>query len=446
MYSSKIKNSERLHYHKSVAKKKSAGKQLPSLNNSNVSIVADTGSRKFVSSSSSTSSVSVNISYYRYKNNNNKNNNKTNYYYYNNNNNNNNSINNESSYVGGNSTNNEEEYKVNNYDDSAYNYSNNYNQGYESNGNYNYYENKVENVEAVNNYTDTKKKNNITSLTTGGSFAPLSTKPSIIHRQQRRQPPRRPYRSPPKHQIELNHLKSTTGYYYNNSNSHQQQRMVAVKPPKTVHHIRAAYSGVGTLRILCVKPLLIQIDNFIAPSRCKRVVKYANSRLNFTNESADVEHGDSRARTSTGCWVSEESQINHPDIKYINESLANLVGFPEENCEPLHVVKYTGGQEYWPHNDFIENHKYLSCGGRIATMLLYLTDCADGGATNFPLLDVTIYPKPGTVVLWYNVLPTSDGSHVIVDQRMLHSGMPVGPAGEKMIMCKWVHPYEWIGQ
>ena len=100
--------------------------------------------------------------------------------------------------------------------------------------------------------------------------------------------------------------------------------------------------------------------------------------------------------------------------------MANLVGFPEENCEPLHVVKYTGGQEYWPHNDFIENHKYLSCGGRIATMLVYLTDCADGGATNFPLLDVTIYPKPGTVVLWYNVLPTSDGSHVIVDQRMLH--------------------------
>ena len=117
--------------------------------------------------------------------------------------------------------------------------------------------------------------------------------------------------------------------------------------------------------------------------------------------------------------MSEESQINHPDIKYINESLANLVGFPEENCEPLHVVKYKGGQEYWPHNDFIENHKHMSCGGRIATMLVYLTDCADGGATNFPLLDVTIYPKPGTVVLWYNVLPTSDGRHVIVDQRML---------------------------
>ena len=130
-----------------------------------------------------------------------------------------------------------------------------------------------------------------------------------------------------------------------------------------------------------------------------------------------------------GCQ--EDSQINHPDIKYINESLANLVGFPEENCEPLHVVKYKGGQEYWPHNDFIENHKHMSCGGRITTMLVYLTDCADGGATNFPLLDVTIYPKPGTVVLWYNVLPTSDGRHVIVDQRMLHAGMPVGPSWGK---------------
>ena len=245
----------------------------------------------------------------------------------------------------------------------------------------------------------------------------------------------------------LNGLQVNQGYHSSYRSPHYKyHRLIAVRPPKTVHHIRAAFSGVGKLKILCVKPLLIQIDNFFSPSRCKRVVNYSNSKLKFTKESADVEHGDKRARTSTGCWMSEESQINHPDIKYINESLANLVGFPEENCEPLHVVKYKGGQEYWPHNDFIENHKNMSCGGRIATMLVYLTDCADGGATNFPLLDVTIYPKPGTVVLWYNVLPTSDGRHVIVDERMLHAGMPVGPAGEKMIMCKWVHPFAWISE
>eukprot|EP00945_MAST-04E_sp_MAST-4E-sp1_P001932 g1932.t1 len=220
-------------------------------------------------------------------------------------------------------------------------------------------------------------------------------------------------------------------------------RPVVVRPPSTVHHIRAAFSGQGALKILCVKPLLIQIDNFFAPSRCKRVVEFTKTLNAFTYDAAGVEHGERKARTSTGMWMSEEEHLNNPDIKYMNESLANLVGFPEKNCEPLHAVKYVGGQEYWPHNDFIENHKNMPCGGRVATMLVYLTSCADGGATNFPLLNVTVHPKPGSVVLWYNVLPTGDASHVMVDERMLHAGMPVGPLGEKMIMCKWVHPYEF---
>ena len=319
------------------------------------------------------------------------------------------------------------EYKHDTSSTNNYYYSNSDVYTYHKDNGYEYYENKTQSY-----YTGKKNQAPVGKF---GSHA------------QKRRGRDNSYATSSQHHQDLNALQVNRGYSSSYHSPHYQYyRLVAVRPPKTVHHIRAAFSGVGKLKILCVKPLLIQIDNFFSPSRCKRVVNYANSKLKFTKESADVEHGDRRARTSTGCWMSEDSQINHPDIKYINESLANLVGFPEENCEPLHVVKYKGGQEYWPHNDFIENHKHMSCGGRIATMLVYLTDCADGGATNFPLLDVTIYPKPGTVVLWYNVLPTSDGRHVIVDQRMLHAGMPVGPAGEKMIMCKWVHPFSWISE
>ena len=225
--------------------------------------------------------------------------------------------------------------------------------------------------------------------------------------------------------------------------SHKVYKPVVVRPPATIHHIRAAFSGRGRLQVLCVKPMLIQIDGFFAQSRCERVVEYANQLNAFSYDNANVESGDRKARTSTGMWMSETSHLEHPDIKHINESLADLVGFPEKNCEPLHTVKYVGGQEYWPHSDFIEQQKDMPCGGRVATMLVYLTECADGGATQFPLLNITVHPKPGTVLLWYNVLPTSDAKQVSVDERMLHAGMPVGPSGEKMIMCKWVHPFEF---
>jgi prolyl 4-hydroxylase len=67
---------------------------------------------------------------------------------------------------------------------------------------------------------------------------------------------------------------------------------------------------------------------------------------------------------------------------------------------------------------------------RATSALLYLRDVASdaGGATHFPALNLTIQPKTGTLVLWYNY--RSDGR---LDERSEHASLPL-LLGEKFVL------------
>jgi hypothetical protein len=61
-------------------------------------------------------------------------------------------------------------------------------------------------------------------------------------------------------------------------------------------------------------------------------------------------------------------------------------------------------------------------GCRILTVYLYLNDVEEGGGTNFPVLDLTVMPKQGRVVLWPSVL---DSNPHDMDNRTNHQALPV---------------------
>lgn len=121
-----------------------------------------------------------------------------------------------------------------------------------------------------------------------------------------------------------------------------------------------------------------------------------------------------------------------------------LTGLDPDISEELQVANYGIGGHYEPHFDFArpeekDAFKSLGMGNRLATMLFYMSDVEAGGATVFPRLDLTLWPKKGAAAFWYNLKRNGDG-----DYRTRHAGCPV-LSGVKWISNKWIHEHgQWL--
>lgn len=123
-------------------------------------------------------------------------------------------------------------------------------------------------------------------------------------------------------------------------------------------------------------------------------------------------------------------------LELINNRVAEAAGMPSENAEGLGVLHYNPGERYAPHVDYIpdtpQNAQHLAeRGQRVRTLLVYLNEDFEGGATEFPRLELAFKPPRGGALIFDSVKP--DGS---VDPMTLHTGAPP-TRGEKWLISKW---------
>ena len=191
-------------------------------------------------------------------------------------------------------------------------------------------------------------------------------------------------------------------------------------------------------------PNVALIDGLLSEPECDKLIQLASGRLK-SSEVVDRESGgsyQSDVRRSEGCHFERgENAI----VQRVEERIRALTGIPVDCGEPLQMLHYGIGGEYLAHQDFFDpkdpgSAKLTRIGGqRVATLVIYLNQVADGGSTDFPELELSVKPNKGSAV--YFEYHNQAGQ---LDPRCLHAGTPVAK-GDKWIVTKWLREQPYVG-
>ena len=190
-----------------------------------------------------------------------------------------------------------------------------------------------------------------------------------------------------------------------------------------------------TLRI--ERPVIVFLDDLLSHDECDELVLRSRDRLtrSTTVDPADGKDAVIEARSSEGTFFPLNAD---PFIAKLDRRISALMNMPVPNGEGLQILHYHIGGQYTPHYDYFSpkdpgSKPHLANGGqRVSSLVMYLNDVEDGGATVFPQLGLQVGPKKGGAV--YFEYCNSRGQ---LDALSLHGGLPV-LRGEKWIATKWM--------
>ncbi|MCG2839908.1 2OG-Fe(II) oxygenase [Sandaracinobacter sp. RS1-74] len=161
--------------------------------------------------------------------------------------------------------------------------------------------------------------------------------------------------------------------------------------------------------------LVERIDSLRRPST---ISDSNGDPFNRTSETADLFGGD-------------------PLIDGVNALLDRMSGQPGSHGEVLQGQRYAVGQEFKFHTDYFEPggpdwEANTRVGGqRTWTLMTYLNQPDEGGATRFKRIGKIFQPEAGKLLAWCNLDSAGRPNY-----ETLHAGMKVH-RGTKYIITKW---------
>lgn len=137
-------------------------------------------------------------------------------------------------------------------------------------------------------------------------------------------------------------------------------------------------------------------------------------------------------RTSDGATI--HWLIEDPAVVALNRRIAAISQSEYEDGEALALLRYSPGQEYRPHFDFVRG----AANRRLQTALIYLNDDYEGGETKFVRTGLSVKGGTGDVILFRN-----EGADTGPNPLSEHAGMPV-TRGVKYLATRWIRESRWI--
>lgn len=196
-------------------------------------------------------------------------------------------------------------------------------------------------------------------------------------------------------------------------------------------------AGDRAVRVLMAMdaPRVVLFGELLSADECAALIEAAKPRLarSLTVETASGGEEVNADRTSDGMFF-QRGEL--PLVQQLEERIARLLNWPIENGEGLQVLRYGPGAEYKPHHDYFDPNEPGTAnivrrgGQRVGTLIIYLNEPAQGGATTFPEAGLQVVPQRGHAVFFSYERPDPA-------TRTLHGGAPV-IQGEKWIATKWL--------
>jgi prolyl 4-hydroxylase len=168
------------------------------------------------------------------------------------------------------------------------------------------------------------------------------------------------------------------------------------------------------LETMALKPPVFSIKHLTTPEESDQLVQYAMPKFE---------------QSSVG--KKSNYRPKHNETKLIQEfedRAAFLTRIPRSHQEALQILEYGQGGFYRAHDDasrmeiYSQNRSHIlrhhyGYFDRMITLFWYLNDVPKGGATNFPMADtpvsprpndkceqgLRVYPQKGSAVMWYNL-------------------------------------------
>ena len=175
-------------------------------------------------------------------------------------------------------------------------------------------------------------------------------------------------------------------------------------------------------------PDVILVERLLAPEECQYLISIAQPKVQpayvGNPESGGLRLDPVRTSYDSRFGPGEEDLV----LNRINRRIAKATGTRYECGEPVHILRYSPGQDYKPHFDTIAG----ATNQRVWTALVYLNHGYGGGETDFPRLDIRVEGFTGDALLFCSV--DRDGRP---DPRTEHAGLPV-TSGTKWLLSRWI--------
>ena len=189
-------------------------------------------------------------------------------------------------------------------------------------------------------------------------------------------------------------------------------------------------------RDISSSPLIRTIGGFASAAECEWLISAANPHLEraviYSTETGVA--GEDPGRTNR--FALFDFMRLDVVVEMIRARIAGAIGAPLPCLEVSQVLRYDVGEEFAPHCDFLDARSMASeiaqRGQRAVTVLIYLNQDFEGGATSFPELGLEHRGKPGDALVFSNVDPGGRP-----DPRTRHAGRPPS-RGEKWLFSQWV--------